>query len=310
MLRRILRRLGAHARFALALGVFAGVLLPDLAALLRPLLTPAVIGTILFALLRLNWSLLAVYASRPAFPLLLAAWQLVASPALIWSAAALLGLPTALALSLTLQAAAPPIGAAAVFALILGLDGAIAILGTLAATLALPLTLTPLVALLDAPGLHVDLGAFFLRVALLVAAPFALAWAIRGVANVERLRRNDELLGGANVLLLVVFAVGVMDGVTARLIAEPAAIGVMLAAACIATLLLHVAGFAVFRWAGAQAAYSAAICSGNRNMGLMLAVTGASAGAEFSLYVGIAQIPMYFAPLLLAPFVRRGLRAV
>lgn len=43
---------------------------------------------------------------------------------------------------------------------------------------------------------------------------------------------------------------------------------------------------------------------------LALAVTGASAGGEFSLYVWIAQIPMYFAPLLLAPFVHRGLREV
>lgn len=43
---------------------------------------------------------------------------------------------------------------------------------------------------------------------------------------------------------------------------------------------------------------------------LALGVTGGSAGAGFLPYVGIAQIPMYFAPLLLAPFVRRGLREV
>jgi hypothetical protein len=46
-------------------------------------------------------------------------------------------------------------------------------------------------------------------------------------------------------------------------------------------------------------------------MGLMLAVTAGTAGPAFSLYVGIAQIPMYFAPLLLGPLVRfsrRGAR--
>jgi len=297
---------GAHARVALAGGVFAGILLPDLAALLRPALTAAVIGTLTATLLRLDWSRLREGLRSPRLPLLLIGWQLVVSPALALAAAWLIGLPAALALCLALQAAAPPIGSAAVFALILGLDGALAVLATMASTLLLPLTLTPLVALLDVPGLRVDLGAFFVRVALLVAAPFALATVIRVAVGLQRLARHDDLLGSLNVVLLVVFAIGVMDGVTARLFAEPALIGALFAAACIAAVLFHLAGFLAFRRAGLQSAFSAAICSGNRNMGLMLAVTGGTAGAEFSLYVGIAQIPMYFAPLALAPFVRHS----
>ena len=305
-LRRLLGLPGAHARVALAAGVFAGILLPDLAALFRPLLTAAVIGTLTAALLRLDWARLRDALRRPRFSLLFAGWQLVLSPAITWALGAVLGLPAAMALCLTLQAAAPPIGSAAVFALILGLDGALAVLGTVATTLLLPVTLTPLVALLAAPGLQIDLGAFFLRVSLLVAAPFALATVLRALVGVRRLASHDDLLGSLNVVLLVVFAIGVMDGVTARLLADPVLITGLLAAACIATGLLHLAGFAAFRWAGAQAAYSAAICSGNRNMGLMLVVTGGTAGAEFSLYVGLAQIPMYFAPLALGPFVRRA----
>ena len=38
--------------------------------------------------------------------------------------------------------------------------------------------------------------------------------------------------------------------------------------------------------------------------GLMLVITAGTAGEMFSLYVGIAQIPMYFAPLLLTPLLR------
>ena len=41
---------------------------------------------------------------------------------------------------------------------------------------------------------------------------------------------------------------------------------------------------------------------------LMLAVTAGTAGPAFSLYVGLAQLPMYFAPLLLGPLVRRSRR--
>lgn len=306
-LRTLLGIIGRYARWALPAGVFVGIALPDLAALLRPLLTLAVIGTLTAALLRLDWSLLAAAARRPALPAALALWQLVVSPLLVWSATALAGLPPDLRLLLVLQAAAPPIGSAAVFAMILGLDGVFAVIGSMLTTLLLPLTLTPLVGLLlPGTGLQVDLAAFFARVTLLVALPFALAWLVRRLIGIERLARNGDLLAGLNVVLLVVFAIAVMDGVTARLISDPQFIGLLLLVACIATVLLHAAGFALFRRAGAATAWSASLLSGNRNMGLMLVITAGTAGEAFSLYVGIAQIPMYFAPLALSPFLRRS----
>jgi len=306
-LRTLLGIIGRYARWALPAGVFVGIALPDLATLLRPLLTLAVIGSLTAALLRLDWTHLAAAARRPALPAALALWQLVVSPLLVWFATALAGLPPDLRLLLVLQAAAPPIGSAAVFAMILGLDGVFAVIGTVLTTLLLPLTLTPLVGLLlPGTGLQVDLAAFFARVTLLVALPFAIAWLLRRSIGIERLARNDDLLGGLNVVLLLVFAIAVMNGVTARLISDPRFIGMLLLAACIATALLHAAGFALFRRAGAATAWSASLLSGNRNMGLMLVITAGTAGEAFSLYVGIAQIPMYFAPLALSPFLRRS----
>jgi len=234
--------LGRQARWALPVGVFAGIALPGLAAALRPLLTAAVIGTLTAALLRLDWTRLAEAARRPALPAAIGAWQLVASPLLAWLVAALVGLGPDLGLLLVLQAAAPPIGSAAVFAMIVGLDGILAVIGTVATTMLLPITLTALVALLlPQAGVQVDLAAFFVRVALLVAAPFALAWALRRGLGTARLARHDELLGGVNVALLLVFAVAVMDGVTARLLHDPAFIGRLLWLACLATAVLHLA---------------------------------------------------------------------
>ncbi|HQY28806.1 MAG TPA: bile acid:sodium symporter, partial [Burkholderiaceae bacterium] len=210
--------LGRHARWALPAGALAGVALPDLAAMLRPLLTAAVIGTLTTALLRLDWTRLADMARRPVLPIAIAAWQLVVSPLLMWFGTAVAGVPPDLRLVLVLQAAAPPIGSAAVFALILGLDGVLAVIGTVMTTVLLPFTLTPLVGLLlPRTGVQVDLAAFFARVALLVAVPFVLAWVLRRWLGPARLARHDELLGGLNVLLMVVFAIAVMDGVTARL---------------------------------------------------------------------------------------------
>lgn len=307
-MRSFLGILARWARWALPAGVLAGIALPDLAALLRPLLTAAVIGTLTAVLLRLDWKHLAGALRQPALPGAIAAWQLVASPLVAWSLGRLLGLPPELSLLLVLQAAAPPIGSAAVFALILGLEGVLSVVGAVGTTLLLPLTLTPLVGLLlPGAGIEVELAPFFARVSLLVLLPFALAWTLRQLIGVRRLARNDELLGGINVLLLVVFAVAVMDGVTARLLRDPQYIGLLLALACLATALLHLAGYLLFRRAGVRTGFEAAILSGNRNMGLMLVVTAGTAGEAFSLYVGIVQIPMYFAPLLLMPLLQRSL---
>ncbi len=139
-------------------------------------------------------------------------------------------------------------------------------------------------------------------------APFGFAWALRRALGLERLKRNADLLGGLNVVLLVIFAIAVMDGVTARLLADPRYIGMLLGLACVMAAVLHATGFALFHRAGIAGSYGAAILSGNRNMGLMLVVTAGTAGEAFSLYVGIAQIPMYFAPLALTPFLKRSLR--
>jgi BASS family bile acid:Na+ symporter len=305
----LLALLDRQARWALPAGVFIGIALPGLASALRPLLTATVIGTLAAALLRLDWNLMARAARRPALPAAIATWQLVVSPLLVWAGTALAGLPPDLRLLLVLQAAAPPIGSAAVFALILGLDGILAVVGTVATTLLLPLTLTPLVALLlPQAGVQVNLAAFFARVSLLVVVPFVLAWALRRAIGPARIAHHAEVLGGINVVLLVVFAIAVMDGVTARLLHDPGFIGLLLLTACIATAVLHAAGFALFRRAGVATAYSAALMSGNRNMGLMLVVTAGTAGETFSLYVAIAQLPMYFAPLVLGPFLGRSRR--
>lgn len=302
----ILILLGRQARWALPAGVFIGIAWPWLAMQLRPFVTLAVIGTLASALVRIDWRRFSLVAQRPLLVGALVGWQLLASPVLVWVLAGLLRLPQDMQLALVLQSAAPPIGSAAAFAMFLGVEGTLCVVGSILPTLLLPLSLTPLVAwLLPASGVSVELGAFFLRVSMVVLAPFALAWIVRRGFGTARLARNDDLVAGVNVLVLVVFAIAVMDGVTAALISDPVRIGRLLLLAWITTIALHAAGFLLMRRIGVNEAISATLLSGNRNMGLMLAATVGTAGETFTLYVGIAQIPMYFAPLLLGPLVRR-----
>ena len=305
-MRAILEWLGRQARWALPAGVFVGIVVPPLAGWLRPMVTAAVIGTLTAALVRLDWQRLGRTLSSPRLPALLVACLLVASPVVAWLVWRTGWVSDAVGRILVLQLSAPPIGSAAAFALIVGIDGVLSMIVTVAATLLLPLTLTAVVAVLLADsGVAVDLGSFFVRVLVVVVTPFVLAWALRAGFGPARLARNDGLLAGLNVVVLVVFAVAVMDGVTARLLSDPAQIAGLLVLACVVAVLGHAAGVLLFSRKGRDTALAAALLAGNRNLGLMLAVTGGTAGAAFDLYVGVAQIPMYFAPLLLTPLARR-----
>jgi hypothetical protein len=71
---------------------------------------------------------------------LLIAWLLVVSPALMVLATRLAGLPVGLAEAMLLWAASPPLIAAPALATLLGLDSALALVGTAVATFAMLLT--------------------------------------------------------------------------------------------------------------------------------------------------------------------------
>jgi bile acid:Na+ symporter, BASS family len=304
-----LRWLGQQARWSLPAGVFVGVLWPELASWCRPLLAPAVVGTLVAALLRMDWSRLWGWVRQPLAPALLTVWLTLLCPCLVWAIAALVRVPPEWTVLLVLQAAGPPIGSAAAFALFLGLEASLCMVSTVWATLALPLTLTLIVAgLLPQFGIEVDLWMFFARVLALVALPFLLAACLRRWIGVQRLQAHDADLAGLNVVMLVIFAVAVMEGVQDILWSDTHLALSLLGLACASVALGHVVGYVLCRWRGLNTAYTGALLSGNRNMGLLLVVTAGTAGQWFSLYVAIVQIPMYFAPLLLGPWLARSRR--
>jgi BASS family bile acid:Na+ symporter len=302
--RFLIEALGRQARWALPIGVLIGIALPSLASWLRPALTATVIATMAITLTRLNWSSLSKVARDPRLPLAMSLWLLIVTPLLAYLATRLFGLSTGLSVALFLQCASAPVGSAAAFALFIGINGERVMILTVLTTVLLPLTLTPLVVwVLSESGVKIDFGSFFLRVCLLVAAPFAIAAVVRRVVGVATLVNNQPVMAGINVIALVVFAIAIMDGVNAYLFENPTGAFTLLFASFIAAIALHASAFAAFRVLGNEAGWVASVASGSRNMGLMLAITAGSAGPVSELYFGIAQIPMYCVPLLLGPIV-------
>ncbi len=302
---RLLAFLGGNATWVLFVGVFLGLALPSLSALARPLLAPAVVVLLTATLVRIDWQVMLGYLRRPWLAAVITAWLLLGAPLVMAAVLAFLPLPAGLTTALVLMAAAPPILSAAPIAMILGLDGALALVVGLAATLLTPLTVPPLaLALL---GLQLDIGVveFMTRLSIVVAAAFCAALVIRRAIGRQRLPRIATHLDGLVVAVMLVFAVAIMDGVTATLSERPMTVALWLLAAFIANPALQIAGALAFSWLGRRRALTVGLVSGNCNMGLLLAAFPPGTDFDVVLYFAVAQLPMYMLPALLLPLYRR-----
>ncbi|MGE0723567.1 MAG: hypothetical protein AB7O45_04295 [Alphaproteobacteria bacterium] len=305
MVLRLLAFLGRHGTRVLALGILTGLALPDLASALRPHLPAVVVCTLIGSLLRLEWR--DVVAQARAWPrvALATSWLILAAPVLVFLAARLLPLPPGLVTAMVLSAAGPCIMASPAIAILLGLDGALALVVMVLAHLLVPLTVPPIAAALVGVTLELGLVDLMLRLAGMVFGAAAVAQAIRMAVGATRIARHARAIDGINMIVLVVFAIAIMDGVTEAALGEPGRVLVYLVAALVFNAGLQAAGALVFWRAGPRAALAIGFMSGNRNMGLMWAALGADTPVAVTLYFAVAQLPMYLFPAIQSGLYRR-----
>ena len=303
-----LRWLGRQGTRAVAASVFLGLALPPLSALMKPLVTPAIVALLVVAFLRVEPVALRAAFSDPrrvAVPVLV---MMIAAP--LAFAAVLVGTGVAaampgLALALMIYASTPPLMSVPAFAALLGLDVTLS-LAILVTGLGLVSFSAPLfVALLGPAAPEVGTLGLLLRLVLLVGGAALLASLARRLIGPDRVRANTQLFDGVNVVVLFVFAVAVMDGVAARLVAEPLFVAGLTALSFALALCFIGLGYALFRRRGAEDAFAIGLSMGNRNLGLMIAALGSQAPEVTWLYVAVAQFPIYLLPQMLKPIARR-----
>ncbi len=306
---RPLAFVGRHATRFMAVGVLVGFIVPSLATLAKPLLAPTLLITLAVALVRLDWSAVPGWRRRPWLVAALLVFILGVSPLLVWAVTTLAlraGLPTGMREALILMAAASPIAANIAIALFVGLDAALAAVAVVFATALVPFTLPPLALVLLDLELAISLPEFMARLAVLVGIPFLAAWLVRRMVAPATLAAFRERIDGLAVVSLVLFAIAIMEGVTAFALERPGyAIGAI-ALAFAFNLLLQAAGWLAFRRCGAVTALTAALVSGNCNMGLVLVALAGHASVEVTAFFALAQLPMYMLPALLGPLYRRA----
>ena len=305
---RLLRRMGSVATTLLPFSLLLGLLFQDFAAAMRPLLMPLAVLLLMLALARVDWDRLAALLRRPGLAIALSLVNLIVVPLVVWPIWQGLGLWPGLIAALCLSAMAPGIISAATTATFLRLDASLALLISLFTNFLVPFTLPPLALWLLGLDLKIGLFDLSLRLALIVTLALIGAVAIRRWLG-PRLKEQGPTLDGVSVIVLMVFAIPLMDGVVARALAEPLKLAGFIAGAFGGMILCNlVMALGTLPFLDLRTALTAGYCSGGRHNALLMAVLPVTADPDIFLFIAAVQFPIYMIPTMLQPIYRRLLR--
>jgi len=296
--RRFLAWSARTASVLLAVGIFGGVVSPGLAKAFSGFVTPNVLAMMTLVLLRRPFRVVAIVA-----------FQLVACPVLVWAIAKPLDLDGGITAGIVIFATGCAATSSAAFARMVGLDPELSLVTSLATTLLVPFTAPPMALMLLGVDLSISTGAFMGRLALVVGVPVLVSLMLRRLIGPAALERWADAIDGLLVWLVVFYGFAVMDGLGARMAADPGWVIQAVLAAFIVDYGLNLVTTGTFAGFGAHIAASAGLMSGNRNMALYLAVLPTTADPRIALFFGLCQFPLFLSPFLLKPLYRRWLAA-
>jgi predicted Na+-dependent transporter len=268
-------------------------------ARLAPLIGPVVVVLLFLAVLRLGpegvraglvgirGALVAVLVLQLALPLAVAG----GFAALGWAG------PVALGVVLTLAAA--PVTGSPNLTLMADGDGAAALRALVLGTALLPLTVVPVFLAVPALGAPAAVAGVVGRLLALIVLAAGLALALRhwGFVRAQHLPALD----GVSALMLAAIVVALM-GAAGPALLTPTGWG-LLALAVALNLGLNLGAAMLARATGGDPV-AAGMVAGNRNIALFLGAIPAGVVPGLLPWIGLYQIPMYLAPVLMPPLYR------
>ena len=300
-MRSLLTFAGRNGPALLFVGVFVGLLVPELASAARPLMAAAVFSFTLGAFLKVDALSLRAQAAQPRRLAVVLLWAALGVPLTTWALVSILPLPHAIAAGMLLCMLAPPVGSAAAMAAMLGLNPALALTCTVVVSLFAPMLLPPLAHAIGAFELHIDAAGLMWRLACVVVGAAATAAALRRYAG-RFVDANPLAMTGISVLGLIVVAIGAMHGMRSQLHDHGSDVALALAVAFALNAGFQLLGAAVFARLGRRDALTMGLVSGNRNVTLIwVAAAPWLAGAPgVDLYLAASVFPIFMLPLPLA----------
>jgi len=300
----ILRFLARHGRYALVVGLLAGLLLPDFAVKMKPWLPQLVVSLVFLTALRTGpKDTLKGLANFKSTLSVVLVFQLIV-PLSALAISYLFGFaqsPYALAVVLVL--AAPALNGSPNLSIMLGADPEPAFRLLILGTALLPLTMLPIFWLLP------QLGDFTLAVASASRALLAIGIAISlGFLFSVKLipnptRAQTQAVDGVMTVALAVIVVGLMAALRPAFEASVTQTMVWMALAFAVNYGMQIVTFLASKclnWGPEAVPYS--IVSGNRNVAIFLVAIPPEVAEPLLIFLGCYQVPMYLTPILARRF--------
>ena len=286
----------------LAAGVCSGVAFPQFAALVSPFVFPALFLLVTFSLSLVPDKPIAILTNPEPSVWGIMLWQMAFLPLLVVLVGWAINLPDDLHLMLLVTATSSSVFAAPTVAHLFRLNDRLPMNGMVVSTFLMPIALLVFDQALGGQGLHFPFAQYVWRVALFLLLPLVISIFINRLVRSLPERACSAsygLLRAGTVAALLVFGIGIMDGVYDKIQTDPGRVLAFLSLSVGFGLATLVGTICLFWSLGRDLVLAATILSVHRNVGLTYAVVGTAAGHDFAIYVAIAQVPMFLSPLFI-----------
>lgn len=297
--------IGARAQWALAIGVVSAMFIPGPGALLEGTIPFWVAVMTGLAMTRINLGDVVRRAFGPrrmVRNLGLAAILMIGTPAVFYGAAKAIGLADSHISALVYTAAAPPLGSATAFCLMLGLNAAFALEITILGSFLAPFTMPLVSRALLGEAVPIDVAEMILRLGTLIGSAAIGAVILRRVLGADTIDRRRHAFDGVASICLILFLFPLFEGLTDQIAAAFDYALITAALVIIVNLGAQIISYPACRkMSDRETGGAVALMWGNRNAALGLA--SLPPDPLLTLYVALYQFPMYFTPLIMRHFV-------
>jgi predicted Na+-dependent transporter len=296
------------ACWVLAGAIFAGFFIPGLSELFKPFTSLSLFLLIVTSLLPMGrMEVNEVFTLDPRV-WQIAIWQLLVLPAIIVAAAHLVRVDGTITILLVSTASAGSLFASPTFAELLQVNKKLALQCMVLSTFLMPLSYFVFFTLVLHANIDLDLVRYVNGCMIFLVAPLGLFLVYMGFAQAIRTRIADTIEGisrRSTILALVVFGIGIVGPARDLLHADTSRFFLYLfIISALGIGMAYLTAVVMFRQ-GINDALTASIVSGFRNVGLGFVLLSGVADIHTAQYVGISQIPIFLAPLLLSLLTRK-----
>ncbi|WP_019519775.1 hypothetical protein [Faucicola boevrei] len=293
----MLKFIARHSTIFMPLCALFGFLFPQVSNAVLPFLPQILFFLMFFTLLGIDQKKLMSRLATPAV-WRYALFQASGCCVIITVVAYLFGARGDLLLAISaLGATAPLFGSGAIVNAV-GFDALLATAKTILATLMMPFSLLVVLWLLGSADARLDFVEYFQRLLIYIVAPMLLAVVVGQAISLENLNKIYPKVAQFNIILLLMFPLGLMGGFRATFDKSPINALLLMGLAWVLAFGFYFGAYFLYLKKGKEIAIISALVCGGRNVLLTYTIATPFLGAVFLPLMGALQLPMFCLPLV------------